>query len=98
MLSNVNQRASSSYNSDLKDRFTDVHSDLEQDLNTSRNNIAAVASNSNNFILNKENQTLINTNNGISPGLNLSNPSTPILLTPDAFSNSQKYVFINLKS
>ena len=89
ILTNMNQRSSLSFSSDIKDRLSDIHCDLEQDLNTSRNNVAAVSSN---FILNKE----INTNHGLSPALNISDPPTPpILLTPDAFLN-QKY-FLKIK-
>jgi hypothetical protein len=89
ILNNINQRLSSSmsFNSDVKDRLSDVLSDLEQDLNSSRNNIAAITTN-NNFILNKD----IQANNNIfqAATINVSHPSTPILLTPNAFSNSQK--------
>ena len=82
LINNLNQR--SSLNSELKDVF----SDLDQDLNTSRNNIAAIAIN-NSFILNKENQSILNNTNGMSqtPG-NISN--SPMLLTPDSFLNNQR--------
>lgn len=105
VFNNFNQRLTSSvsFNSDIKDRLSDVLSDLEQDLNSSRSNIAAIAgaatnvSNSSSFTLNKDVAVNNNPILQINLGSNSSTPTT-ILMTPDAFSNTPRRINSDLSA
>ncbi len=106
-LAKARLNSSISFNSDAKDRLSDVLSDLEQDLNTSRNNIGVLNrtgslrltnDNYSNMAPYKDpltiNPILNNSNgaNGNTQNVNcLNSSSTPVLMTPDAFSNTPRY-------